>query len=124
VLAAAVLIVACFLPWAYYPDIDKIFTGFFSAQDKYGKPGKPILFLAIFSIAFFIIPKIWAKRLNIFIAALAVAFSIRNFTLFAECYHGTCPEKKIGLYLIVISSIIMLIASLLPDMKLKKSSLF
>ena len=121
VAAAIVLIVACFFPWAYYPDLDKNFTGFFSEENRYGKPGKLLVVLSVITIFLFIIPKIWAKRLNMVIAALTFAFSIRNFIVFSGCYRGICPEKKIGLYLVVITSIILLVASVLPDLKLKKS---
>jgi hypothetical protein len=120
--AAIILIIGCFLPWAYYPDIDKTFTGFFSEQDRYGKPGKLLFVFSVIGILLFIIPKIWAKRLNLVVAVLAVAFSVRNFMLFSTCYRGFCPEKKAGLYIIITTSIIMMIASLLPDLKLKKNS--
>jgi hypothetical protein len=119
IFAAIVLIIACFLPWAYYPDIDKTFTGFFSEQNRYGKPGKLIMFFAIAAIVLFITPRIWAKRSNMVMTALTLAFSVRSYMLFSTCYRGTCPQKQIGIYLIVITSIIMIIASVLPDMKLK-----
>jgi amino acid permease len=119
ILAAIVLIVACFLPWAYYPDIDKTFTGFFSEQNRYGKPGKALVFFAIIAIALFIIPKVWAKRLNMVVTAMALAFSVRCYMLFSACYRGTCPEKNIAIYLIMIASLVMIIASVLPDLKLK-----
>jgi len=44
VIAALLLIGACFMPWAYFPDLDKEFTGFFSQGNIYGKPGKVIIF--------------------------------------------------------------------------------
>jgi len=121
ILAAIVLIIACFLPWAYYPDIDKTFTGFFSEQNRYGKPGKLLVFFSIVAITLFIVPKVWAKRLNMVVTALALAFCVRCFTLFSTCHRGICPEKQIGIYLIFITSVIMIIASVLPDMKLKES---
>lgn len=119
ILAAIVLIVACFIPWAHYPDIDKTFTGFFSEQNRYGKPGKALVFFAVLAIILFIAPKVWAKRLNMVITALALAFSVRCYMLFTACYRGTCPEKETGIYLIVITSFVMIIASVLPDLKLK-----
>jgi hypothetical protein len=119
ILAAVILIVACFLPWAYYPDINKIFTGFFSEQNRYGKPGKALVFFAIFAIALFTVSKVWAKRLNMVVTALSLAFSVRCYMLFSACYRGICPEKKTGIYLIVITSVVMIIASVLPYLKLK-----
>jgi len=117
--AAIVLIVACFVPWAYYPDINKNFTGFFSEGNNYGKPGKVIIFFSIIAIAFFIIPKVWAKRSNILVTATTVAYCIKCYILFTSCYSGICPEKKVGIILILICSILILIAAVSPDLKLK-----
>ena len=46
VAAAIILVGACFLPWAFYPDLNKDFTGFFSEQNNYGRPGKLFSILA------------------------------------------------------------------------------
>jgi hypothetical protein len=119
IIAAIVLIVACFIPWAYYPDINKNFTGFFSEGNNYGKPGKVILFFSIIAIAFFIFPKVWAKRANILVAGTIVAYCIKCFILFTSCYSGICPEKKIGIFLILICSILILATAVSPDLKLK-----
>jgi hypothetical protein len=119
---AVLLIIACFLPWAYYPDIDKIFTGFFSEQNRYGKPGKVLIFFSVIATILFFIPRIWAKRLNMLITALNFAFAVKSFLLFSSCYRGICPEKKTGIFLIVISAAVMLVLSLLPDMKLKENN--
>jgi len=117
--AAIILIIACFMPWAYYPDLGKNFTGFFSEKNNYGKPGKVFLFFAIITIILSVIPAIWAKRLNQFVGVLTVAYTIKTYFLFTSCYSGICPDKKIGLYLVLISSFILLIVTMLPDMKLK-----
>ncbi|WP_431209235.1 hypothetical protein ACQ86N_23880 [Puia sp. P3] len=53
VVAALVLIGACWMPWAYYPDLNKSFTGFFSELNRYGKPGKVIVFFSVVSILLF-----------------------------------------------------------------------
>ena len=117
--AAIVLVAAAFMPWAYYPDLHKDFTGFFSENNNYGKPGKVLVFFAIVVSALTLIPRVWAKRANQFVAVLAVAYAIKSFILFASCYSGICPEKKIGLWLIVISSVVMLAAVMVPRLKLK-----
>ncbi len=119
IIAAITLIIACFIPWTYYPDIHKNFTGFFSEGNNYGKPGKVILFFSIISIAFFIIPKVWAKRANIFVAGIIIAYCIKCFILFTSCYSGICPEKKAGIFLILICSILILATAVSPDLKLK-----
>jgi len=118
---AIVLIVTCFLPWAYYPDLDKNFTGFFSKNNSYGKPGKVLVFFSIAIIILTIVPKVWAKRANQFIGVVVVAYSIRTFILFTSCYSAVCPETKIGLWLVVICSFILLFATMLPNLRIRKN---
>jgi hypothetical protein len=121
ILAALLLIGACFLPWAYYPDIQKEFTGFFSEKNFYGRPGKLLMIFCTLSIILFLIPRIWAKRANILLSALIIAFSLKNYILFTACYHGICPEKRPGIFLVVLSSVAVLLASIFPDISLKEN---
>ena len=74
--AALLLAAACFMPWAYFPDLGKEFTGFFSEQNRYGRPGKLLTFFSAVMIVMFVIPKVWAKRTNMIIAGITVAFVI------------------------------------------------
>jgi len=121
--AALILIIACFLPWAYYPEIDKTFTGFYSEQNHYGKPGKTFIFFAVLAIFLFIMPRIWAKRFNLVVAVLTVAYSIKTYYLYASCYRGICPDKKFGLFVVMGAALILLLAALLPDMKQSEKKL-
>ncbi|HVW61574.1 MAG TPA: hypothetical protein VHC48_16090, partial [Puia sp.] len=82
VAAALLLIGACYLPWAYFPDLHKEFTGFFSENNAYGRPGKIFVFFCGIAIILFLVPRIWAKRANIFVAAVILAFAIKSFILF------------------------------------------
>ena len=119
-IAGALLMVgACFLPWAYYPDLQKEFTGFFSEQNIYGRPGKVFIFFGGISILLFLIPRVWAKRTNILVAALAVAFGVKSYILYTACYRGTCPERRAGIFLVVAGAAIAFMASLLPDLPVK-----
>ena len=115
----ALLILACFLPWAYYPDIDKTFTGFYSQDNHYGRPGKLLVCFAILAAGLFLTPKIWAKRLNLFVAAILVAYGLKTYLLFTSCYKGFCPEKQTGIYLVMLSILVTALAAVLPDLKLK-----
>lgn len=117
--AALLLVVACFLPWAYYPDLQKEFTGFFSELNRYGKPGKVFVFFSVVQIGLFLTPKVWAKRANILVSAMTIAFSIRSFLVFTACYHGICPEKRAGIFLVLITPFIMGFAAVLPDLPVK-----
>jgi hypothetical protein len=118
--ASLLLIIACFLPWAYYPDIQKEFTGFFSEGNAYGRSGKVFVFFSVVEIVFFLIPKLWAKRANILVSAMTIAFGVKSYILFTACYRGTCPDKRLGIFLVLLAPIIMLIAALLPSLPVKE----
>ncbi|MES2431502.1 MAG: hypothetical protein V4556_11220 [Bacteroidota bacterium] len=118
--ACITLIISCFLPWAYYADINTTFTGLFSYDNRYGRPGKLLILLTTIIFVFMLLPKVWVKRANLFICALCVGYAIKSFILFKACYKAYCPDIKIGLYLMIISSVVMLAAAVLPDLKLEK----
>lgn len=63
-------------------------------------------------------PKVWAKRANLFICALTLAYAIKTYILFGSCYNNYCPQKLPSLYLMVSTTILMLIASGFPNLKL------
>ncbi len=117
--ACVVLIIACFLPWTYHEPINKIFTGFFSYQNYYGRPGIYLSFFAIASVVLILLPKIWAKRFHLFFAALTLGYAVKTYILFTSCYNAYCPDKKSGIYLMMVCCIVILVAAIFPDMKLK-----
>lgn len=119
-LAAIALFASCFMPWAYYPDLQKSFTGFFTEKNIYGKPGVAFTFFAGVSIIFILINKIWAKRALIFMQALNIGYLLKTYVIFTSCYKGYCPEKQYGLYWVIISSIVLLVISFFPDVKLSE----
>jgi hypothetical protein len=113
VAAALLLVLCCFLPWAYYPDLHENFSGFYSRQNQYGKPGKTYIFLSAVSIAFFLVPKLWARRANQFVCVLIFAYALKNYFVFSACYGGFCPEIKPGLIGMLFFSLVILVSSLL-----------
>jgi hypothetical protein len=117
-LTSALLLGSCFLPWTYYADLNKNFTGFFSEQNIYGKPGLFFAFIAIMSVFLILLDKVLAKRTHVFLCALNIGYLIKTYILFTSCYNAYCPEKKIGIYLLIASCILLLIVSLFPDVKL------
>ncbi len=120
IFAAILLLCSGFMHWAWYPDLQKYFTGFFSENNIYGKPGKVFFFFVIPAIVLFLIPRIWAKRINIFLCAIILSYAIKCFILFSACYRGICPEKQAGLWLMLISSALIMAFSLFPDNKVKQ----
>lgn len=117
--ACITLIVSCFFPWTYHTDINQFFTGFYSYDNHYGKPGKFLIFFAVLILALMLLPKIWAKRTNLFVCALTLAYAVKTFILFGSCYNNYCPQKLFNLYLMVGCTVIMLLAAALPDIKLQ-----
>lgn len=115
--ACVVLIVSCFIPWTYHADVNKAFTGFFSEQNQYGKPGKFLIAAALISLLLIVIPKLWAKRVNLFLTAFTVAYAIKNYILYTSCYNAYCPQKKAGIFIMLFSTFVILLAAVLPNTK-------
>src|SRR6478736_8348020 len=115
--AVVLLAASCYLPWSYIPEKNILITGMSAPGTIYGKPGLMHFVLGILLILFFIIPKIWAKRINVFIAAINLAWSVRNYILLSTCYMGECPQRKAGLFFRLLLSTFILIMSFLPDLK-------
>lgn len=121
--ACVLLVISCFLPWTYYSDLNKSFTGFFSEQNIYGKPGKVFIFFAVCSAILIFLDKIWAKRALVFLAAINLAYLIKTYVLFTTCYSTVCPVKLWGLYLLMASCVLLVIVSIFPNLKLQESEL-
>jgi hypothetical protein len=115
------LIGACFMPWTYHADLGKTFTGFFSQNNTYGTPGKYISIFAGISAVLFLIPKLWAKRIQLLVSAILMAYTVKSYILYTSCYNAYCPEKRAGIFLIVGLSIALLIVSFFPDIKIKNT---
>ena len=113
IVAALLLILFCFMPWAFYPDLQENFTGFYSSHNHYGKPGKVFIFLTVLSIILFLIPKVWAKWTNQVTGVILFAYSLKTYILFSSCYHGICPQVKFALPAVLGSALAILVSTLL-----------
>lgn len=117
ILATLALCIACFFPWAYYPDINEHFTGFYTHENMYGRPGRFFLVMGAIAIILFALNKVWAKRANLLACALILAYAIRIFFLFVSCYRGICPEREAGMYIVLLAPVVMIVMAFLPRMK-------
>jgi hypothetical protein len=115
---AVLLIVACFADWVYVESIHKTISGMNTSTTGLGKPGLVHIVFAAAAIAFFLLPYTWAKRINLFVTALNVAWAIRNFLVVTQCQMGECPQKKFGIYTVIVSSFLLLIMSMLPKLSI------
>ncbi|MEI9943272.1 MAG: hypothetical protein WDN26_03550 [Chitinophagaceae bacterium] len=118
--AALVLIISCFLTWVIILSKNIVATGVDAEAIGFGRPGYLHLFFSSLFILFTFIQKVWAKRSNLIVAALNLAWAARNYFVISVCSWGECPEKHAGLYLIPLTSLILMVAALFPDIKLSK----
>jgi hypothetical protein len=119
---AIILFTGCFIPWVFIESKNITVTGLAAPGTNFGRPGYFHFLMGAFFLLFNLTPRIWAKRVNLLITALNLGWAIRNYFVIAGCEGGECPIKKLGLYLVVFSSLFMLIASMFPDMKISSSS--
>ncbi|QES88227.1 hypothetical protein [Rhizosphaericola mali] len=109
----------CFLPWSFYTTLHFSATGLNAQQLGYGKPGLLNIFFSLVAALFFIIPNVTIKRINLFIAALNIAWAIRNYVLLNTCSGGDCPKLQYGMYLLILVSAGILLMSMLPTYRTK-----
>jgi hypothetical protein len=115
-----IVIIACYLPWMQVPVLQTVATGMDSGGTNLGKPGKLTMIFCVIAAILFVIPRVWAKRVNLVFCALAVAWAVRNFLLYARCEMGTCPVRKYGIYIMLAGTLLMFLAALFPDTSVKE----
>lgn len=116
--AAILLIICCFLTWVTIPSKNIVVSGADATGTSFGKPGYFNLLMTFFFIVCTLVPKIWAKRINLLFTGLNLAWTIRNYFVISACQGGECPEKHAGLFLMLAASLLMLASSLFPDIEL------
>jgi hypothetical protein len=125
IVAAIAIIGICYLPWVYVPGVNIMLSGTNGKVDNHLTFGRQIIphtFLSIVVILFFLIPKVWAKRTNLFIGFIYLSWAIKNYIIFSMCRQGICPEKKVGLYLLLFFAVIVQVCTLLPKITIKQKS--
>ena len=119
------IIATCFIPWVHYNNINETFTGFhvlrFTTGNYYGRAGVPVTVLAGTILLLILVPKTLAKRVNLFLAALLFAYTIRTYIIFTSALFEGEVEKYAGIYLIIILSFVILITTLFPKLNIEKS---
>ena len=112
------LVVSCFIPWYRLEWKDVTITGMDAVQ--FGKPAYWHFVFAAFYLVFNFIPRIWAKQWNVFFAAINCAWTARNLFALAICSGGECPQRQAGIWLLLVSSLLMLFASFFPDVQVPR----
>ena len=116
-IAVVLLAAVCYLPWSYIEENNILITGMSAPGTLFGKPGLMHFVLGGVLIIFFLIPRLWAKRTNVFFGAVNLAWSVRNYILLSTCYMGECPKLRYGIYLEILLCIGILFMTFLPDLK-------
>lgn len=117
ILATVAMMAICFLPWSFIASHQITVTGFGAAGTNYGKPGLFNFAFGIIMIIMFLVPAIWSKRTNVFVGAINLAWSFRNYLLLSTCMMGECPEKKPALYLLIGLAVVIQLMTLLPRLQ-------
>ena len=120
VVAAVLLIVSCFTPWVIIESKNITVSGIDATGTNYGKPGYFHFIFAFFFLLFTFIQKIWAKRFNLLVVAVNVAWAAKNYFLLTACSGGECPVSQTGLWLMMMASGVMLVSSFFPDIEIKQ----
>lgn len=106
----------CFIPWSYIPSIQTTLTGMSTGATQFGRPGVLTIVFSLTSAVLFLVPRIWSKRLNVIVAAIGLSWAVRNYLLLSACLMGECPEKKAGLYLLLLLTSGVMLMSLIPKL--------
>ena len=121
IIATLGIIGTCFIPWVHYNNIDVTFNGYnvkrFATGVYYGRAGIIITILAGISLLFTLMQSIVAKRVNMFLCALLVAYTLRTYVIFTGSLFDGEVTKLAGIYLIVLLSFVMVICSVFPYLK-------
>jgi len=123
IVAGIALVIVCTMPWVYIPSLQVFLTGIngkASVELNFGSQIKSHGFLSTIMIICFFVHKIWAKRVNVFLGAVNLAWAFKNFLIFSMCRGGECPEKQVALYLLVFFAAVMFVMSLLPKLEVRK----
>jgi hypothetical protein len=115
--AAIALIIACCLSWVTIPSKNIVVSGIDATGTNFGKPGYFHFVAVFFFLLFTFIPRIWAKRTNLLVTAINMAWALRNYFIITMCRGGDCPEKHSAMYWVILASLLMLVSSLFTDFR-------
>ena len=118
-LTALLFLGSHFFPWLLIESKQIMISGLDATGTRFGKPGLLSLsFITLFFLLNFI-PRNWAHRACIILAALNVGWTVRNFTLLSMCYGGECPVRQAAFYVYLITGLLLILLVLLQPVKLK-----
>lgn len=114
---AALIVLACFLPWMTIESKSISITGMDTTGTTYGKPAYFHFLWVGLSLLFLTVNRVWSRRTAMAFAAFNLAWAFRNFLVLPICQMGECPVRRAGLYLLFIASIAFFFAGLIAPVK-------
>lgn len=126
VIASLLVIGICFLPWIEVPLHHLILSGWHGKVNNelnFGQQGVSHTLFCTILILLFLVPRVWAKRTNIFIAALHLGWAFKNYLIFSMCRLGECPIIKPALYFLIFLAVLIQVMTLLPQLEINKETL-
>ena len=121
-IASLALIGICFLPWVTISSNNLVVTGMNATGTNFGTPGKVNIIFSIIMLVFFALPKVWAKRTNVFIGALNFSWSVKNYLVLSTCLMGECPVKMPALFALVALAGVSLVMTFFPKIEVKQEA--
>ncbi len=116
-----ILIATCFMPWVHIVPINTTLNGFnakpFANGTDYGRAGIWISIFCVINFILTLLPFVAAKRANMFVASLLLAYTISKYTIFSSSIEVGDVIKFAGIYLIVLLSFVLVICSVFPYLK-------
>lgn len=103
-----------YLPWIYIPSLQISVKGMDAGGTLFGKPALFNLFCCALSLILFAVPRLWAKRANLFVTTMNLAWALKNVIILGICRQGECPERRPGLYLMFLLTVGILLMAFLP----------
>jgi hypothetical protein len=117
IVVVAALLWSCFMPWMTIESKGLTITGVDTTGTSFGKPAYFHFFWTGLFLAFFLVNRVWSRRAAMVFSAFNLAWAFRNFMLLPACQLGDCPLRRTGLYILLISSVLMFVTGLLAPVK-------
>jgi hypothetical protein len=118
IIACIALIISCFLPWTHYNSINETFTGFnvkpFPTGTNYGRAGLVMTIMTGLILLLKLTGRTWASRVNLFLAAVLLAYAVRTYIIFTGSLFEGEVETFAGIYLVLIFSAIIMVTAVFP----------
>src|SRR5687768_965566 len=112
ILAGLVMIASCFFTWIVVPEKGITISGINAEGTTYGRPGYVNLILCSLFIVLTLVPRVWAKRCNLGVAAVNVSWTFRNYLLLSRCEAGDCPQIQPMFWVFIVSSLVIMTGAL------------